>query len=50
MHALTRTWLKRFIITLVVFILLVVGMFMLVSWLQSGRFHQSTDNAYVRAD
>lgn len=50
MHALTRTWLKRFIITFVVFILLVVGMFMLVSWLQSGRFHQSTDNAYVRAD
>ena len=50
MHALTKTWLKRFIFTLLVFVLLVVGMFMLVSWLQSGRFHQSTDNAYVRAD
>ena len=50
MHALTRTWLKRLVITLIILSLLIAGMFMLVSWLQSGRFHQSTDNAYVRAD
>lgn len=50
MHALTRTWLKRLIFTVIFIVLLVIGMFMLVSWLQSGRFYQSTDNAYVRAD
>lgn len=50
MHALTKTWLQRLVITVILIVLLVVGMFMLVSWLQSGRFYQSTDNAYIRAD
>ncbi|WP_081803449.1 HlyD family secretion protein [Halotalea alkalilenta] len=50
MHALTKKWLKRLILALLSMILLVAAIIWGLYWLQTGRFFQTTDNAYLRGD
>ncbi|MGJ8523782.1 Colistin resistance protein EmrA [Carnimonas sp. R-84981] len=50
MHALTKKWLKGLIFTLVFLVLLITAIVWGLYWLQTGRFFQSTDDAYIRSD
>lgn len=50
MHALTKKWLKGLIFALVFLVLLITAIVWGVYWLQTGRFFQSTDDAYIRSD
>lgn len=50
MHALTRKWLKGLIYTLLFLIIVITAIVWGLYWLQTGRFFQSTDDAYIKSD